>query len=98
MNPHKRVHKFCRYDGQRAQIHLLPDQSVRIFSRNGEDNTSKFPDVADIVRSAMQPETEMFIIDAEVCFYDIAKAHNFYLQILNFNASHVFTVCRLKYL
>lgn len=57
---------LCRYDGQRAQIHMLSNGSVRIFSRNGEDNTARFPDVADIVRSAMQPETELFIIDAEV--------------------------------
>lgn len=57
----------CRYDGQRAQIHLLPDGSIRIFSRNGEDNTSRFPDVLDIVRNAMQPEANIFIIDAEVC-------------------------------
>ena len=57
-------------------MHLLPDGSVRIFSRNGEDNTSKFPDVAEIVRSAMQPETQMFIIDAEVRFME-SKSHHF---------------------
>lgn len=58
-------------------MHLLTDGSVRIFSRNGENNTSKYPDVAEIVRSAMQPGTQMFIIDAEVCFYDTFKAHIF---------------------
>ncbi len=57
---------ICRYDGQRAQIHLQPDGSVRIFSRNGDDSTSRFPDVSDIVRAAMQPQTSSFIIDAEV--------------------------------
>jgi len=59
-------------------VHLLTDGSVRIYSRNGEDNTSKFPDVAEIVRSAMQPGTQMFIIDAEVCFYDLFKASHFW--------------------
>jgi DNA ligase-1 len=57
-------------------VHLLPDGTVRIFYRNGEDNTSRFPDVLEIVRSAMQPRTQMFIIDAKVCFYDTFKGLN----------------------
>ena len=76
-------------------MHLLSDGSVRIFSRNGEDNTSKFPDVAETVRSAMQPETQMFIIDAEVRFDGMSKAYVFCFQLLSVDASHVHTVCRL---
>jgi DNA ligase-1 len=28
-----------KYDGERAQVHLLEDGSVKIFSRNSEDNS-----------------------------------------------------------
>ena len=33
-----------KYDGTRAQIHLL-DNSVKVFSRNCEDKTGSMPDV-----------------------------------------------------
>ena len=43
-----------KYDGQRAQIHLLADGTVKVFSRNCEDRSPSFPDVADAVRAAAQ--------------------------------------------
>ena len=46
-----------KYDGQRAQIHLLHDGSVKVFSRNCEDRTPSFPDVADAVRAAAKGES-----------------------------------------
>jgi len=34
-----------KYDGERAQVHLLEDGTVRVFSRNSEDMSKKYPDI-----------------------------------------------------
>lgn len=41
-----------KYDGTRAQIHLLPDNSVKVFSRNCEDKTVSMPDVVAAIQAA----------------------------------------------
>lgn len=55
-----------RYDGQRAQIHRLSDGSIRVFSRNGDETTSRFPDLVDIVVESCGHAAVTFILDAEV--------------------------------
>ncbi|TKY64827.1 DNA ligase 1 [Spatholobus suberectus] len=55
-----------KYDGQRAQIHKLVDGSVRVFSRNGDESTSRFPDLIDIIKESSNPVASTFIIDAEI--------------------------------
>lgn len=57
---------IVRYDGQRAQIHKLVDGSVRIFSRNGDETTSRFPDLVSVIKESCKPDALMFILDAEV--------------------------------
>ncbi|GJQ97451.1 DNA ligase 6 isoform X1 [Tanacetum coccineum] len=59
-----------RYDGQRAQIHKLYDGSIRVFSRNRDDTTSRFPDVISIINDVCKSDTMTFIIDVEVVAVD----------------------------
>ena len=60
-----------KYDGERAQIHRLKDGTVRVYSRNSENNTSKYP---DIVRSIKQYEVDgkcsEWIVDCECVAWD----------------------------
>ncbi|KAL9427711.1 hypothetical protein AB3S75_029819 [Citrus x aurantiifolia] len=60
----------CKYDGQRAQIHKLVDGTVRIFSRNGDETTSRFPDLISIINEFCKPAAGTFILDAEVVAID----------------------------
>ncbi|KAF9625607.1 hypothetical protein IFM89_024380 [Coptis chinensis] len=59
-----------KYDGQRAQIHKLDDGSVKVFSRNGDETTSRFPDLVNIIRESCKPGAISFIVDAEVVAVD----------------------------
>lgn len=59
-----------KYDGERAQIHLLEDGSVRIYSRNQEDNTSKYPDVVGRLKQALSASTQTCVLDSEAVAWD----------------------------
>ena len=59
-----------KYDGERAQIHRLEDGTVKIFSRNAEDNTTKYPDIAQLVPRAAKEGVTSFILDAEAVAVD----------------------------
>jgi DNA ligase 1 len=62
-----------KYDGERAQVHLLPDGTVKIFSRNSEDNSEKYPDLKDVVKRARSVDLVSCVLDAEVVAYDREK-------------------------
>ncbi|CAF1050653.1 unnamed protein product [Rotaria sordida] len=62
-----------KYDGERAQIHLTEDRKIYIYSRNSENNTSKYPDIIERIHNAFQPHVKSLILDGECVAYDIEQ-------------------------
>lgn len=56
-----------KYDGFRCQVHKRGDE-VRIFSRNLEETTTMFTDIADGIRKQIQAQTA--ILEGEALSYD----------------------------
>lgn len=65
-----------KYDGERAQVHVYKTKAGnivhKIFSRNGEDSTGKYPDVAEIVKQNLTKNVTSLIVDCEVVAYEPA--------------------------
>jgi len=59
-----------KYDGERAQVHLLPNGKVKVYSRNLEDNTGKFPDIIANLPKAQAPGVTSYILDSEAVAFD----------------------------
>ena len=59
-----------KYDGERAQVHLTSDGKVFIYSRNSENNTSKFPDIVEFMPSVTKPGVTAVVLDCEAVAYD----------------------------
>lgn len=72
-----------KYDGERAQIHRLPDGTVKIFSRNSEDMTQKYPDLVSLVPQASLQTDSTFVLDCEVVAWDTQQQKLLPFQILS---------------
>ncbi|TYZ57313.1 hypothetical protein PybrP1_008027, partial [[Pythium] brassicae (nom. inval.)] len=73
-----------KYDGERAQIHILPSGDIAIFSRNFENSTERFPDVKlAIATAAKRSNITSCIVDAEVVAVDKATNKRLPFQILS---------------
>ncbi|CAD7930817.1 unnamed protein product [Amoebophrya sp. A25] len=65
-----------KYDGERAQVHVYKTKSgkieYRVYSRNSENMTPKYPDVIEIVKKNLGDGVTSLIVDAEVVAYEPA--------------------------
>lgn len=72
-----------KYDGERAQIHIMEGGSVKIYSRNAEDTTAKYLDVAAIIPTHLHKGIKDVVIDSEIVAYDREKREILPFQILS---------------
>ncbi|KAF8603617.1 ATP-dependent DNA ligase [Ceratobasidium sp. AG-I] len=59
-----------KYDGERAQVHMLEDGTVAVFSRNSEDMSKKYPDLVEQLPRCFKENTKSFVLDAEAVAID----------------------------
>ncbi|KAK3795197.1 hypothetical protein RRG08_056260 [Elysia crispata] len=72
-----------KYDGERAQIHLLEDGKVHIYSRNSEDNTSKYPDIIRRMPKVLGDGIKSCVVDSEAVAWDVEKKQILPFQVLS---------------
>lgn len=72
-----------KYDGERAQVHLLEDGSMRIYSRNGENMTERYPEIhiEDFIKDSNI--TKSLILDCEAVAWDKEQNKILPFQVLS---------------
>ncbi|KAJ3329365.1 tRNA ligase [Blyttiomyces sp. JEL0837] len=79
------THFTCefKYDGERAQIHMLPGGKIEIYSRNSENLTSKYPDIIALMPEVILPGVTSFVLDCEAVAWDVTKGCILPFQVLS---------------
>ncbi|KAM4016461.1 DNA ligase 1 isoform 2-T3 [Anomaloglossus baeobatrachus] len=71
-----------KYDGERAQIHILENGEVHVYSRNQENNTTKYPDIIGRIPQVMKNTVKSCIFDSEAVAWDPQKKQIQPFQVL----------------
>lgn len=73
-----------KYDGERAQIHLLGGGVVKIYSRNSEDMSQRYPDLISIISEfTKNSKIPSMIMDCEAVAWDREKSKILPFQVLS---------------
>lgn len=72
-----------KYDGERAQVHLLNDGSMKIYSRNGEDMTERYPEIEVKKYVKFPSDVKSFILDTEAVAWDNEQKKILPFQVLS---------------
>ncbi|XP_075135235.1 DNA ligase 1 [Leptodactylus fuscus] len=71
-----------KYDGERAQIHILENGEVHVYSRNQENNTTKYPDIIARIPQVKKDSVKSCIFDSEAVAWDPQKKQIQPFQVL----------------
>jgi DNA ligase 1 len=73
-----------KYDGERAQVHMLEGGSTfKVFSRNLLDTSEKYPEVPQYVKAAAKDGVTSFVLDTEVVAFNRETGNLVPFQILS---------------
>ncbi len=65
-----------KYDGERAQVHLLPNGKLAVFSRNSENMSVKYPDLVEQIPRCINPSVKSFVLDCEAAAWKKAEQNS----------------------
>ncbi|KAL3133936.1 hypothetical protein ABBQ32_008384 [Trebouxia sp. C0010 RCD-2024] len=85
-----------KYDGERAQVHISEGGKVSIYSRNSENNTSKYPDLAADVPKLLKEGCSSVVLDCEAVAYDRVTKKILPFQVLSTRARKDVKVADIK--
>ena len=78
------------------QIHVLDNGEVRVFSRNLEDNTVKYPDIVTTFKAHLKPGVRSAVLDAEAVAFDRDTKKILPFQVLSTRAKKGVSVEEVK--
>jgi DNA ligase-1 len=85
-----------KYDGERAQIHVISRDKIEIYSRNSESMTEKYPDVIQFVKESLAEDVQSCIIDSELVAWDKESKRILPFQVLTTRGRKNITIEDIK--